>query len=108
MLRRIESALQDMVETAAFETETGCIAAVTHSVFLRLLLGTVQGSSMVFTPVTSQQQANCCINVLDFPRPTTGSTSKLASTTIPESDFRLPNGRVIRMNENRHLASIQS
>ena len=111
MLRRVESALQSMVETAAFETSNGCLAAVTHGAYLRLLLGAVEGFSVF---AATSQQANCCINVIDFARPTNGpetttTGSPPSSRIVPASDsdsYQLPEGRVIRVNENRHLASI--
>lgn len=105
MLQRVESALQSMVETAAFETSTGCLAAVTHGAYLRLLLGAVEGFSVF---VATSQQANCCINVIDFARPSSPTkSSPPSSLMIPDSGFQLPQqGRVIRVNENRHLASI--
>ena len=58
-------ALLTLVSTAS-QTESGCIAAVAHSAYLRLLLATVSNISLV--SAYQLKQANCCINVLDCQR----------------------------------------
>jgi len=113
ILRRIESALQTLVMTAS-ESKTGSIAAVAHSSYVRMLLAVV-GDMSLFT-ASQLQQKNCCVNVLDFRRPTLagivprkkdplrlpgGPVSRLVQLDIPE-------GYVVRTNEERHLASLQT
>jgi hypothetical protein len=122
VLRRIANAVQSMVETAAFDTANGCLVAVTHSSYLRLLLGAVDGFT-TFSAATPL--ANCCINVVDFARPTTTTSrweQSLSTLSTPsrrtqsagsnndgdDSEIQFPKGRVIRVNEKRHLASIPS
>jgi broad specificity phosphatase PhoE len=121
MLLRIEEALWSMVETA-HRSESGCIAAVTHSSYLRMLLATVEDVSLL--TASTWKQANCCVNVLDFDRPTTTTATNgmrprtsgrlLASVpflqvnniSILLPDIKVPSGRVIRVNEMRHLGSL--
>jgi broad specificity phosphatase PhoE len=100
ILTRIQSAIEAMVDMAAFETTTGSLAAVAHSSYLRLLLGSVSGFSLFSA---TSLQANCCINVIDFPRP-----AKRLRVRRPSSDqsIALSMGKVIRVNETRHLTSL--
>jgi len=56
MLLRIERALNTLVSTAS-QTETGCIAAVAHSAYLRMLLATVSDISLL--SAYQLKQANC-------------------------------------------------
>jgi broad specificity phosphatase PhoE len=72
ILLRIEMALLTLVSTAS-QTETGCIAAVAHSAYLRLLLATV--SNISFGSAYQLKQSNCCINVLDFQRDDAAATA---------------------------------
>jgi len=117
MLRRIEGALQTLVTTAS-QTETGVIAAVAHSAYLRMLLATVSDISLL--SAYKLQQGNCCVNVLDFER--RGSLVAASKKKEPSAfslpaggpvsslplDLRIPAGRVERINETRHLQSILS
>ena len=97
ILTRIRSALNSMIEIAAVETRSSCLAAISHSSYLRLLIGAVDDST-VFS--ASLPQSNCGINVIDFPHPGSKSTTY---------DHKLvPSGKVIRVNEKRHLSSIPS
>jgi len=117
MLLRIEGALQTMVNVAS-ETETGCIAAVAHSAYLRMLLATV--SDISFLSAYQIKQNNCCVNVLDFQRGAAvnkhrGTSSSLllsipggAPVSSLPLELSLPvGGRVERINETRHLGSIE-
>jgi broad specificity phosphatase PhoE len=100
ILTRIQSAVEAMVDTAAFETTTGSLAAVAHSSYLRLLLGAVSGFSLFSA---TSLQANCCINVIDFPRPATRLRVRRPSS---DQSIALSTGKVIRVNETRHLTSL--
>jgi hypothetical protein len=112
ILSRIGSALQLMTEIAACETESSCLAAITHSSYLRLLIGAVE--DFAFFSVTSPQ-SNCGINVLDFPRPINMSatnqgtiSNKYPVTGEAKSSLKfVPTGKVVRVNERRHLNLIQ-
>ena len=129
MLLRIERALQTLVSTAS-QTETGCIAAVAHSAYLRMLLATVSDISLL--SAYQLKQDNCCVNVLDFNRQVTSSSSGIISTinqtrdlmhrhgtvsllSVPMGqarvsqlplDLGIPDGRVERINETRHLQAL--
>jgi broad specificity phosphatase PhoE len=103
-----------MVYMAAYESnDTGCLAAVAHSSYLRLLLGAVTGFAAFSA---TSLQANCCVNVLDFARPERRRSNQLwllptttttAATNAAESSSTMTRtGKVIRVNETRHLASI--
>jgi broad specificity phosphatase PhoE len=101
VLRRIDHALRSLIWIAAYESDSGCVAAVTHSSYLRLLLGFVEGFALFSA---TSPQANGGINVIDFPRPvnlghTNGKTDSIA-------DALLSKGRVVRVNEKRHLLSV--
>ena len=120
-------ALLTLVSTAS-QTESGCIAAVAHSAYLRLLLATVPNISLV--SAYQLKQANCCINVLDCQRDkdaaalganTLTLSSTNPSTIVPLSalrvrqrvsqlplDLRIPAGRVERINETRHLQALST
>ena len=122
MLLRIEDALQNMV-SAASQTDAGCVAAVAHSAYLRMLLATVSDTS--FLAAYNIQQRNCCINVLDFERGAVvvtnnknrnNNSNRAASLmSLPGGapisslplDLRIPAGRVERINETRHLEAIE-
>jgi broad specificity phosphatase PhoE len=101
ILVRIESAIETMVNMAAFETTTGSLAAVAHSSYLRLLLGAVSGFSLFSA---TSLQANCCINVIDFPRPATRRRERQPLSM--NQSVALSTGKVIRVNETRHLTSL--
>ena len=135
MLQRIERALQTLVATAS-QTETGCIAAVAHSAYLRILLATVSDISLL--SAYQLKQANCCVNVLDFavdrhigssssgisirtrtnnqtrePMLRDDAAAQLSAMPLGPSrvsqlplDLTIPDGRVERINETRHLQEL--
>jgi hypothetical protein len=113
IISRIGSALHLLIEIAAYETESSCLAAITHSSYLRLLVGAVDG--FAFFSATSPQ-SNCGINVIDFPRsiqkfPSNYGTKANENPVTGEtrSDLKpVPTGKVIRVNERRHLSLIQA
>jgi broad specificity phosphatase PhoE len=117
MLDRIDRALQVLV-TEASNTKTGCIAAIAHSVYLRMMLGSI--SNLSFVAASRLQQSNCCINVMDFPRSNGSETSNLNISSssralllssnflvVPESS-NYSRGRVLRINEKRHLEILKN
>lgn len=106
ILSRIGSALRFMIEIAARETDSSCLAAITHSSYLRLLIGAVDDFRF-FSSATPQN--NCGINVIDFPRPKKFFPSNHdANPNENVADNFVPLGKIIRVNERRHLSSIQS
>jgi broad specificity phosphatase PhoE len=115
VLARIENALQILVETAS-ETKTGSVAAVAHSVYLRMLLGAIQPSSLL--NASTLVQKNCCVNVIDFPRLNRAKDIPVANNGIYASIRKsqkertdrsvsiTSRGHIIRINEARHVESI--
>jgi broad specificity phosphatase PhoE len=106
---RVEDALHSLVEQAA-ETENSCLAAITHSSYLRVLLLCLQDKSLLEYSV--MQQGNCCINVLDLKK--NGATRTLTGKSIlvgarAPSDFVMKTslGNVVRVNEIRHLIGVK-
>jgi hypothetical protein len=106
-----------MIDLAAYNTTSGSLIAITHSSYLRLLLGAVQDFYLFSA---SSSQSNCGINVIDFPHPsqhitttsqhiTTTTTTALTATAMNsfgEGNILVPKADVIRMNERRHLSLI--
>lgn len=89
-----------------------CIGAVSHSTFIRILVGVLSGESLV--KAATRKIENCSITVLDFPKGfktrRVGPKDKLIGGLLSQapSDFYLdiPVCNVIRTNENRHLPEI--
>lgn len=90
MLQRVNTSLLALID-AASKTTSGCIAAVSHSAYLRMLLATVDDELSLLT-ASKMKLENCSVNVLDFRR------SGVANKKIK--------GQVVRINEKRHLQSI--
>lgn len=107
VLTRAAATLRTLVWAA--KINGGSVMAISHSTFLRMLLATVLEMPLEEAATLVQQNGN--VNVLDFSRSeslrTIGSTSNMFYKTAP-TDFKLkvPNGRVIRINESRHLNDI--
>lgn len=108
MLERIVSAVKTIVEIAS-TTKSGIVAAVTHSVFIRMLLASIEPSSLM--QISKIGQTNCCINVIDFPKvqlpppllPLPVDTTAAAASTTENGETILKMGNIIRINENRHI-----
>ena len=109
VLNRAASALSSLADIA--KTNGGTVLAVSHSTYLRTLLGAVMDVSLAKAATTEQK--NGCINVLDIN--VEGVTAKLGpksglfgGSLSPVSDFELvlPETHMIRMNEFRHLECI--
>lgn len=99
-------ALYTMIDMAANETNCSSLIAITHSSYLRILLGAVQDFAL-FSATTPQ--SNCGINVIDFLRPSTTpfATNRFGGGEGNTNTIRIPKGEVIRVNEKRHLSSLQ-
>lgn len=107
VLKRAASALRTLALVA--DSNGGSVMAVSHSTYLRMLLAIVL--EMPLEDAATLVQKNGCINVIDFSRReafrTLGSNSRMFLKTAP-ADFKLhvPKGKVIRINETRHLQDI--
>lgn len=94
-----------MIDMAAYETDCSTCVAITHSSYLRILLGVVQDFALFSAPTP---QSNCGINVIDFPHPsTTIAINRFSGEGNNSNEIMIPKGAVIRTNEKRHLGSIQ-
>lgn len=110
-LERVHASLDALVEEAS-RTKTRCVAAVSHSVFLRVLLATLLDLSLF--EASSLQQNNACINVVDLKksqqRILTPNTSKVLggplASSQPDYELSIPVGEVVRVNECSHLAEL--
>jgi broad specificity phosphatase PhoE len=110
-LNRSVASLGALVKEA--EENGGTVAAIAHSKFLKVLLAVVQDTPLA--EIIATQQTNCCINVLDMkrgaPLTTLGSKSTLfgGSLSNAPNDFELevPSGKIIRINEKRHLQDLE-
>ena len=109
VLNRAASALSSLADIA--KTNGGIVLAVSHSTYLRTLLGAIMDVSLA--KAATMEQKNGCINVLDIN--VEGATAKLGpksglfgGSLSPVSDFDLvlPETHIIRMNEYRHLEGI--
>ena len=89
-----------------------CIGAVSHSTFIRILVGVLLDEPLVKT--ASRKIENCSITVLDFPKgfktQRIGAKDNLIggllSQAPPDFGLDVPVCNVIRTNENRHLPEI--
>mmetsp|Transcript_34664 Transcript_34664/g.84074 ORF Transcript_34664/g.84074 Transcript_34664/m.84074 type:complete len:359 (-) Transcript_34664:270-1346(-) len=90
-----------------------CIGAVSHSTFIRILVGVLLDEPLV--KAATRKIENCSITVLDFPKgfktQELGPKDKLLGGLLSRapSDFMLdvPICTVVRTNENRHLPEIR-
>lgn len=82
-----------------------------------MLLGVVGDMSLL--NASQMKQKNCCVNVLDFQRTPPSEVDRESSLRkkkllIPGgpvsrlAQLEVPEGRVLRTNEERHLACLQS
>lgn len=111
-MTRATSTLSYLVKEAA--ENGGSVIGIAHSKFLKVLLSILDDVPLV--QGTTTQQANCCIDVLDMKRDgsviTLGPKSNLVGgrllSNAPE-DFSLsvPAGRIVRVNEKRHLIDLE-
>ena len=98
--------------TEEAKASNGCVAAVSHSTFLRILLGLVLDESLLESATRKVQNGG--VTVIDVPRKTKtrslGSKPKLLGGPLSQAprDFKLdvPVCKVIRINESRHLPVI--
>jgi broad specificity phosphatase PhoE len=111
VLVRAADALKFLAQEAK-NSSNGCVAAVSHSVYLRILLGLVLDQSLI--EMADRKIVNGGVTVLDVKRD--GQFRRLepkpkllggALSTVP-SDFRLdvPVCQVVRINEMRHLPDV--
>jgi broad specificity phosphatase PhoE len=110
LIRAVES-LKALAEEAG-KTSNGCVAAVTHSTFLRILIGLVLDEPLV--EVASRKVVNGGITVIDIPKELRfrrlGAKPKLLGGPLSQvpTDFQLevPICKVVRINETCHLHAV--
>ena len=101
---------------AATRSLSRCVAAISHWAFLRMMMAAILDISLVDALKLSFH--NACINVVDFPLDRTSQTNPTrlllaSSLAVPESPsaaeplIQTPVGHVLRLNECRHLKSLE-
>lgn len=110
VLYRAQSALTTLRDLAS-STENGCVAAVAHSAYIKVLLAVSNpGSSLA--SVSTLTQINCAANVLDVHQTRTrivGNKDALFGGSISVArnmKLVLPEAKVVRINETRHLGDL--
>jgi broad specificity phosphatase PhoE len=111
VLIRAAESLKALAEEAA-NAPNSCVAAVTHSAFLRILIGLVLDEPLV--EVASRKVVNGGITVIDIPKELRfrrlGVKPKLLGGPLSQvpTDFELevPMCKVVRINEARHLPTV--
>lgn len=111
VLNRAVESMEYLVKQAEKSTNR-CVGAVSHSTFIRILVGVLKDEPLV--KAATQKIDNCSITVVDFPKgfktQRLGPKDKLLGGLLSQapSDFMLdvPICTVVRTNENRHLPEI--
>lgn len=113
---RLEKALNILLEKAS-SSDSKSIVAVTHSIFLRILLAALSETPLL--QAATLEQNNCCVNVVDFTRRTNIGTSHTSNRIISSQSLlfggilsqapkdyiiSVPEASILRINEKRHLA----
>lgn len=96
----------------AAKSPSKCIAAISHSMFLRMMLACLLDITLFQASIIEQH--NACVNVVDFntkeePVFRTAKSTLLGgglSLAPPDFCLRLPAGTILRMNEKRHLQGL--
>lgn len=95
----------------AAATETRCVAAVSHSAFLRVVLATLLNVSLAEATV-ALKFANAGVTVVDFDAAPDSATKRdltmtrsTPTTTTTTSPSRTHH-RILRLNETRHLQGL--
>ena len=89
-----------------------CVGAVSHSTFIRILVGVLLDEPLV--KAATRKIDNCSITVLDFPKgfksrrlgPKDKLLGGLLSLAPPDFMLDVPICTIVRTNENRHLPEI--
>lgn len=109
VFQRIETALQIMVIEADHSPSRSC-AAVSHSSLLRMLLAAIGNTPLM--QVTTVEQKNGCVNVIDVSRSAMARLLDPMNRRIHGrraqhvSDLSENNRVVQRVNEKRHLVGL--
>lgn len=123
---RMEKALTTLMAAASVSV-TGSAAAISHSAYLKMLLAAITSTSLV--KVSTLEQKNCCINVMDVSREgaaqwllnndsfvhrdtngggslllAAGAFSSLSMSSSSWNPLTVP--KVQRINEKRHLIGL--
>jgi broad specificity phosphatase PhoE len=110
LLRAAESL--KVLAKRATSSPNGCLAAVTHSAFLKILLGMVLDEPLA--DAASRKVDNGGITVIDVPRNfqtrALGSNPRLLGGILSQApsnfDLKIPICNVVKINESRHLPLI--
>jgi broad specificity phosphatase PhoE len=111
VLRRVDASLAELLEGAA-AAGTRCVAAVSHSAFLRVALATILGVSLAEATL-ALQFGNAGVTVVDVDagdavvgrRLATGPRAERRDTAAPPAASRTPY-RILRINETGHLQGL--
>eukprot|EP00980_Cylindrotheca_fusiformis_P027429 scaffold20430_cov120-Cylindrotheca_fusiformis.AAC.3 len=111
VLNRAAEALKFLGKEAE-TSPNGCLGAVSHSAFLRILVGMILDEPL--SKAASLKIENGSITILDMPKQLKtriiGSTSRLLGGPLSQApkDFKIeaPICHVVRINESRHLPEI--
>jgi broad specificity phosphatase PhoE len=108
-LERAAEALKVLAQEA--KDSDGCVVAVTHSAYLKILLAMALDEPLI--EAATRKVNNGSINVLDIKKDGSrrlGPKPKLLGgplSLVPtDFDLEIPNCNVVRINETRHLSSI--
>ena len=113
MIARAVEAVDTLTQAAASdECPNRCVAAFTHSTYLRILLAVFLGDSLVQD--ANMRTDNGGINVIDVnlsgKTKTLGPKSKLVGGLFSQAPkdfvFKIPVASVVRVNEIRHLEGL--
>jgi len=108
VLIRASTALETLVNEA-IAADVPCVVAVTHSAYLRVLVGMILNEPLIQSSV--RKIRNGSVTVIDVPKDlqsrTIGAKPKLLGGWLSQKprDFNLsiPSCKMIRINEVRHL-----
>ncbi|CAJ1969330.1 unnamed protein product [Cylindrotheca closterium] len=111
VLNRAVESMEYLVKQAE-DSPNRCVGAVSHSTFIRILVGILLDEPLVKT--ATRKIDNCSITVLDFPKgfktqrlgPKDKLLGGLLSRAPPDFTLDVPICTVVRTNENRHLPEI--
>lgn len=113
MIARAIDAVNTLTQAAASEEcPNQCVAAFTHSTYLRILLAVFLGQSLA--QVANMRTDNGGINVIDVnlsgKTTTLGPKSTLVGGLFSQApkdfEFKIPVANVVRINEIRHLEGL--
>jgi broad specificity phosphatase PhoE len=104
----VDASLFSLLAGAA-ATETRCVAAVSHSAFLRVVLATLLNVSLAEATV-ALKFANAGVTVVDFDAAPDSATkrdlTKTHSAPLTMTSTSQTRHRILRLNDTRHLQGL--